>query len=55
MVRNRLPFRSWPLGHYHALLRLVHERFALPLVVDTVGSDAAALPDFCLDAGRLDV
>ena len=55
MVRHRLPFRSWPLAHYHALLRLLHERLALPIVVDTVGSDEAALPDFCVDAGRLDV
>jgi hypothetical protein len=55
MVRHRLPFRSWPLAHYHALLRLMHERFSLPLVVDTVGSDEGSLPDFCVDAGRLDV
>ena len=55
MVRHRLPFRSWPLTHYHALLRILHERLALPIVVDTVGSDEAALPDFCVDAGRLDV
>jgi ADP-heptose:LPS heptosyltransferase len=55
MVRHRLPFRSWPLGHYHALLQLLHERLGLPIVVDTVGSDETALPRFCLDAGRLDV
>ena len=55
MVRHRLPFRSWPVAHYHTLLRLIHERFALPIVVDTVESDASLLPDFCLDAGRLDV
>jgi hypothetical protein len=55
MVRHRLPFRSWPLAHYHALLRLMRERLAMPIVVDTVGSDEAALPDFCVDAGRLDL
>jgi ADP-heptose:LPS heptosyltransferase len=55
MVRRRYPLRSWPLAHYHALLRLIHERFALPIVVDTVGSDEAAVPDFCVDAGRLDL
>ena len=55
MIRHRLPFRSWPLAHYHALLRILHDRLALPIVVDTVGSDEAALPDFCVDAGRLDV
>jgi hypothetical protein len=55
MVRRRLPFRSWPLAHYHALLRLMHERFSLPIVVDSVGSDETALPGFCLDAGRLDL
>jgi hypothetical protein len=36
MVRHRLPFRSWPSTHYHALLRMLHERLALPIVVDTV-------------------
>lgn len=55
MVRRRYPLRSWPLTHYHALLRLIHERFAVPIVVDTVGSSETAVPDFCVDAGRLDV
>lgn len=54
-VRRRLPWKSWPVPHWHALFRLIHEHTALPILVDTTGSDERALPDFCLDVGRLDI
>jgi ADP-heptose:LPS heptosyltransferase len=55
LVRGRRPFRSWPLAHYHALYALLHKRTDLPIVVDTTGSDEAALPAFCVRLGRLGI
>ena len=55
LVRGRRPFRSWPLAHYHALYALLRKRTALPIVVDTTGSDETALPDFCVPLGRLGI
>jgi ADP-heptose:LPS heptosyltransferase len=55
LVRGRRPFRSWPLAHYHALYTLLRRRTHLPIVVDTTGSDEAALPDFCVPLGRLGI
>jgi ADP-heptose:LPS heptosyltransferase len=55
LVRGSRPFRSWPLAHYHALWEALHTRTALPIVVDTTGSDEAALPDFCVPLGRLGI
>ena len=55
LVRGRRPFRSWPLAHYHALYALVRKRTALPIVVDTTGSDESALPDFCRPLGRVGI
>jgi ADP-heptose:LPS heptosyltransferase len=55
IVRGRRPFRSWPLAHYHAFYALLRKRTALPIVVDTTGSDATALPEFCVPFGRLGI
>ena len=55
VIRHRRPLRSWPLVHYHELLRRVHARFSLPLVVDTAGSDETAVPDFCTQLGAVDI
>ena len=55
LVRDSRPFRSWPLAHYHALWDLLHKRTSLPIVVDTIGSDDTALPDFCRPLGRLGI
>ena len=55
LVRGRRAFRSWPLAHYHVLYTLLRKRTALPIVVDTTGSDETALPDFCVPLGRLPI
>jgi len=55
LVRRRRRFRSWPLAHYHALYAALRERTALPIVVDTTGSDETALPSFCVPLGRLPI
>ena len=55
LVRRRRAFRSWPLAHYHALYALLRRRTALPIVVDTTGSDETTLPDFCVPLGRLPI
>jgi ADP-heptose:LPS heptosyltransferase len=55
LVRGRRAFRSWPLAHYHALYALLRARTALPIVVDTTGSDETALPDFCRPLGRVEL
>lgn len=55
VIRHRLPFRSWPLAHYHELYRLLRERTSLPILVDTVGSDEREIPGYCTDPGRLDI
>jgi len=44
VIRDRLPFRSWPIGHYHELYRLITTTLGAPLVVCTAGSDHADLP-----------
>lgn len=54
-VRRRRPYRSWPLGHYHALLAMLRERSPLPILVDTVGSDETAVPDSCIRLEPLDI
>lgn len=53
LVRRRRPFRSWPLAHYLSLYAELHAKTALPIVVDTTGSEESALPDFCVPLGRL--
>ena len=55
LVRARRAFRSWPLAHYHALYAELRKRTALPIVVDTTGSDETALPDYCIPLGRLGI
>lgn len=55
LVRSRRPFRSWPLAHYHAVYAWLRTRTALPIVVDTTGSDETALPDYCVPLGRLGI
>jgi ADP-heptose:LPS heptosyltransferase len=55
LVRGRRPFRSWPLAHHHELYEMMRRKTALPLVVDTTGSDDATLPDFCIPLGRLGI
>lgn len=54
-VRRRRPSRSWPLAHYHALLGMLRARVDLPILVDTVGSDETAVPDFCVRVEPLDI
>ena len=54
-VRRRRLFRSWPLTHYQALLGMLHARSSLPILVDTVGSDETAVPDFCVRLESLDI
>ncbi len=47
---RRARFRSWPREHYHALYRALRDRVGLTVVVDTFGSEATELPDFCVPA-----
>ena len=54
-IRQRRLFRSWPLAHYQTLLGMLHARTSLPILVDTVGSDEAAVPDFCVRLEPLDI
>ena len=54
-VRRRRPYRSWPLGHYHALVTALRERSSLPILVDTVGSDEIAVPESCIRLEPLDI
>jgi ADP-heptose:LPS heptosyltransferase len=55
VIRARRPFRSWPLGHYHALYERLRHAFDLPIVVDTTGSDETAIPPYCRPLDRLDI
>lgn len=52
---RRARFRSWPLEHYHALYRRLRARFGGAIVVDTFGSEATELPDFCVRAPAVDI
>ncbi len=44
VIRDRQPFRSWPLGHYHALYRMLTAELGATVVACTAGSDRAELP-----------
>lgn len=44
---RRARFRSWPLEHYHALYEALRAR-GTTVVVDTFGSEAGAVPDWCV-------
>lgn len=55
VIRARRPFRSWPLGHYHALYEILRRATDAPIVVDTTGSDETAIPSFCRRLDRLDI
>jgi len=54
-IRHRRPSRSWPLAHYHAVLGMLRARTALPILVDTLGSDETAVPEFCRRLPSLDI
>ena len=55
VIRASRRLRSWPLAHYHALYRMLRARGAGTILVDTVGSDETAMPDFCRRLEGLDV
>jgi ADP-heptose:LPS heptosyltransferase len=44
VIRDRQPFRSWPLAAYHGLYRLLLTHLGTTLVVCTAGSDCIDLP-----------
>lgn len=46
-IRHERMFRCWPLTHYHALYRMIRERFDLPVAVSTAGSDETDVPPDC--------
>ena len=55
VIRHRRPLRSWPLAHWHELLRWLAARVPWPVVVDTAGSDETDLPGGCARLADVDL
>ena len=55
LIRRERPLRSWPLPHYHELLRMVRRHFGCPILVHTFGSDETDTPGDCLRLERADI
>ncbi len=55
VIRDRQPFRSWPLAHYHELYRRIRAECGATVLACTAGSDYVDLPPGVLRLPPMDL